>query len=226
MLREVEANWTDGRQVAGTNNWVMNGASNVPPEWIGTLQGDDPGFVDFVALDVRPAGTSPLVNAGASALSGPSGFAFPTPLGAPLYEAPERTIGLPGSALTRPDSNPIDIGAYEWSDGSAVGSGGSGTGGIAGSSASGAASGSAGVGGSAGSLASGGSATGGSGALGGSSAATAGTGGSAAGSSGLAADSGSGNEASCGCRTTSSKTNTALPVVLGFVFAIRRRRRR
>lgn len=62
-------NWASGnRQVRGTNNWVQNGSLDVPDEteWVGTIVGDDPGFID-VSQSVKDFNLKPdsvLVGAG------------------------------------------------------------------------------------------------------------------------------------------------------------------
>lgn len=64
-----KANWASGnRQVKGANNWVQTGSLNVPEEseWIGTITGTTPGFVDARPgvnnFNLRP--DSPLIEAG------------------------------------------------------------------------------------------------------------------------------------------------------------------
>ena len=112
MLREAEANWTQGRAVAGTNNWVSAGSTNVPPEWTGTTTGADPGLVqidDLSALDLRPAGTgSPVVDAGLAPPPAFSGHPFPSPLGVPAF-SPVHGVGSTARAVV----GTIDRGAYE-----------------------------------------------------------------------------------------------------------------
>jgi hypothetical protein len=53
--------------ITGTNNWIRKGVTSVPAGLENTRYGDDPGFGDHVAFDFRPAASSPLVSAGASA---------------------------------------------------------------------------------------------------------------------------------------------------------------
>jgi hypothetical protein len=77
LLREVEAEWTSGRAIEGTSNWVSTGSTNVPPEWTRTLSGDDPGFVwtdDLERLDPSLHAGSPLID---SALTPPVFTAHP-----------------------------------------------------------------------------------------------------------------------------------------------------
>ena len=58
ILRTVDAEWTDGEQIAGSHNWVASGATNVPSQWTGTITGASPGFADLSASDPRPAAGS------------------------------------------------------------------------------------------------------------------------------------------------------------------------
>jgi len=98
---------------AGQNNWVQSGATNIRPEWTGTVQGALPGFTNLAAWDLVPAAGSAIENAGLLPTSGPGGAPFPNPIAAPLYHPPVRTVGLPGSEQARPTAGTIDIGAYE-----------------------------------------------------------------------------------------------------------------
>jgi len=114
LLREVEAEWTSGRAVAGTNNWVSAGSTNVPPEWTDTLMGDVPGLVgidDLGALDPSPRAGSPLIDSGLV----PPVFAahpFPRPLEVP-GASPVHGVG----SVVRPTVGTIDRGAYEFGSG-------------------------------------------------------------------------------------------------------------
>ncbi|MBN8615002.1 MAG: hypothetical protein J0L92_30680 [Deltaproteobacteria bacterium] len=112
LLREVEAEWVRGRLVAGTNNWVPTGSTNVPPEWTGTITGSDPGLVDLGALatiDARPATmTSPVVDVG---LAPPPAFTA-SPFTSPrelIDQSPVHGVGT----TPRPLVGTIDLGAYE-----------------------------------------------------------------------------------------------------------------
>ncbi len=114
LTRTVEAVWADGEIIVGTNNWVENGASNVPTDWTGTIMGDDPGFVDLATFNVQPVETSPLVNAGNPSTSSPAGHEIPNPLAVPLYMPPLHGPLAPSTASPRPATDTIDIGAYEY----------------------------------------------------------------------------------------------------------------
>ena len=98
---------------AGQNNWVQSNATDVRPEWTGTLLGSTPGFTNFATWNLVPAVGGALHNAGLWPTSGPGGAPFPSPLGAPAFHPPARSVGLPGSQQARPSAGTIDIGAYE-----------------------------------------------------------------------------------------------------------------
>jgi len=114
IVRDVEALWTSGPQIAGSNNWVFTGSTFVPTTWTGTITGTNPGFTNAAANDYSPTATSALVNAGASTTSGPSGYAFPSPLAVPLFHPPVRALIPPGTAAARPTAGVVDIGAFEY----------------------------------------------------------------------------------------------------------------
>lgn len=113
IVRDVEASWTSSVQIAGSNNWVFTGSTFVPTQWTGTITATNPGFTNAAGNDYSPAATSALVNAGASTTSGPAGYAFPSPLAAPLFHPPVRALIAPGTASARPSAGAIDIGAFE-----------------------------------------------------------------------------------------------------------------
>ena len=147
LVRTTEANWSTGSAlIAGSNNWVATGASNVPAEWVGTLQGAEPGLIDLPGNDPRPLPGSPLIDAGATTTAGPPGYPFPSPLGAPAFHPPLGAIEATNTAQARPQVGSLDIGAYEYGTGSPGGSGGSA--GTSGGSATAGVAGTAGSGGS------------------------------------------------------------------------------
>jgi hypothetical protein len=255
LLREVEAQWTGGRVVGGSHNWVLTGASNVPPEWTGTVMGSNPGFT--AALNPRPLDTSPLHDAGATTLASPAGHVFSSPLAVPAFDPPMHALEVPGTALPRVLTGLIDIGAFESTaaappDGGVCGCGGAaassgGAPGAAGGSAGGAgALGSGGRSAAAGASASSGgkSAAGGSGAptgnpRGGASGQSSGTGGGAGGAGGAGGSaafdggvasqpSGSRDDPGCGCRVTAVKEHRTgmMAALFGLGMAVRRRRSR
>jgi hypothetical protein len=151
--------WVNGANIAGSNNWVTTGASNVPTQWTGTVTGTSAGLSNLTG-DVRPVAGSRVVGAGIASPVGPAGFPFPNPLWPPGFHPPLRALIPVGSAMARPASGTIDIGAFEQGPattgaggaGGSAGAGGggaSGAGGTAGSGGRGGAS--AGAGGAAGS---------------------------------------------------------------------------
>jgi len=113
IVRDVEAVWTAGPRIAGSNNWVFTGSTFVPTQWTATITATNPGFTNASANDYSPSATSALLNAGASTTSGPTGYAFPSPLAAPLFHPPVRALIAPGTAVARPTASVIDIGAFE-----------------------------------------------------------------------------------------------------------------
>jgi hypothetical protein len=118
MMRTAEAAWTTGSPIiTGSNNWVLQGAQNVPSQWTGTITGTNPGFTDPANADFRPSGTgSPLYNAGNPSPAGPTGYPFPQSLFPPVSTPPQHEPVT--SAATRPASGTIDIGAFEYYPGS------------------------------------------------------------------------------------------------------------
>ena len=59
----AEFMWVNGVNISGSNNWVMNGATNVPTQWTGTIMGASPGLTNLTS-DPRPAAGSPVIGAG------------------------------------------------------------------------------------------------------------------------------------------------------------------
>lgn len=110
--RTVEAAWTDGRRVGGSNNWVPDDASFVPAEWTGTLTGTDPGLVDVSGLDLSPQAGSVLVDAADPAPQPIPGYAVPGALFPPAFQ-PQRAAVAVGAAMPRLASGVLDIGAFE-----------------------------------------------------------------------------------------------------------------
>jgi hypothetical protein len=168
--------WVNGMNIAGSNNWVMNGATNVPAQWTGTIMGASPGLANLTG-DPRPAAGSPLIGAANASPSGAAGFPFPNPQWPPGFHPPLRALIPAGSAAARPSDGTIDIGAFE-AGATTTGAGGAG-GGVGGAGGRGGAGGGGGA--SAGAGGSGGAGAGGRGGAGG---ASAGTGGASAGTGG------------------------------------------
>jgi hypothetical protein len=107
----VEAEWTDGEQITGSNNWTTAGSLNIPAQWTGTLTGANPGFTDLASNDPRPAPGSPLLNAANPRPATPATFPFPHPHFPPAHHPPRHAIE--SAPATRPFDCDLDIGAYE-----------------------------------------------------------------------------------------------------------------
>jgi hypothetical protein len=116
IIRAVdgELEWTDGRQIRGSHNWIEAGSSFVPDasEWSFTLSGTDPGFANAAAFDLVPTSGGDLYDAGTNTPAGNPAFPFPNPLFPPQFQ-PRRATIAPGTAPARPTSAAIDIGAME-----------------------------------------------------------------------------------------------------------------
>ncbi len=113
LVRESDMTWVgQGPGLVGSNNWVQDGWG-AAEGLAGTLRGADPGFRDFEAGDLRPTEGSPLVNAAASQLLGPSGLDFPDPLAAAQCLPPPRALQGAGESIARSGAGPLDIGAFE-----------------------------------------------------------------------------------------------------------------
>lgn len=115
IMRTVEALWTTGAQmIAGQNNWIQNGSTQVPAQWTGNIFGSTPGFVNINGNNVWPSAGSPLLNAGTSSPAGPPGFPFPSPHFPPTHIPPEHALIPVGTAQLRAIIGTIDIGAFEF----------------------------------------------------------------------------------------------------------------
>ncbi len=113
LLRDLEAEWTEGgQQISGQNNWLETGSVDLPSQWTGTVTGADPGFTSNNPLDPRPVPGSPLVDAGTGAPAPPTGFPFPAPQFPPGYHPPLHAVST-GNPPPRPVAAPLEIGAYE-----------------------------------------------------------------------------------------------------------------
>src|SRR3546814_3518112 len=112
--------WTDGRKVAGSNNWVQSSAQLVPQEWTGTLSGSNPMFASIAQRQLRPAAASPLVSAGNPQPVTPSAFPFPSPLLLPQFDPPLRAKMAIGAEVVRSPGPRVDIGALARTSGRAA----------------------------------------------------------------------------------------------------------
>ncbi len=114
LARETELTWVSGQRVAGTNNWMSQGTTNIPAGITGTIFGTDPGFVDLAKRDVRLKAGSPLVDKGAAVTARTDAFAIPRPLARASFTPPLRVLAAPGRAAARLAVGAVDIGAYEF----------------------------------------------------------------------------------------------------------------
>lgn len=112
--------WTNGRKVAGSNNWVQASAALVPTELTGTVRGADPLLADIGQFQLQPRANSPLVSGGASSPATPPGFPFPSPLHLPQFTPPLRAKMAIGAEAARLPGARIDIGALESAGGSVL----------------------------------------------------------------------------------------------------------
>lgn len=119
LVRAVEAIWSNGVRINGSNNWIDSGfafnPANLANTVTGTLTGSDPGFSNLGTLDLTPAAGSPLLNLGNPAPLTPDGFQISSPLFPPARQ-PQRALQSIGSAPLRPVNGPLDIGAFERPD--------------------------------------------------------------------------------------------------------------
>ena len=121
IMRTVEALWTTGSAViAGQNNWVQTGSTQLPTQWTGTVTGGDPGFADLTGGNFHPLSGSPLTNGGTPAPGGPPGYPFPSPAFPPAYVPPRGILIPPGTGEQRSANGAIDMGAYEYDPASGV----------------------------------------------------------------------------------------------------------
>jgi hypothetical protein len=112
VVRQVEADWTNGEQIAGSSNWVLLGATHVPSQWTGTLSGTQPGFQNVATNDLRLTPGSPLVNAANPNPVTPAAFPFPLPGFPPEGHPPLHTVDA--VPMGRAFDCDLDIGAYEY----------------------------------------------------------------------------------------------------------------
>ncbi|MBB3277282.1 MULTISPECIES: right-handed parallel beta-helix repeat-containing protein [unclassified Pseudoxanthomonas] len=108
--------WSNGRKVAGSNNWVQTGSTLVPAEWSGTVRGSDPMLTNLTQRSLRPRAGSPLLAAGNNTPVTPTAFPFPSPQLLPAFDPPLRAKLAIGDAHARLAPSRIAIGALEQSD--------------------------------------------------------------------------------------------------------------
>jgi hypothetical protein len=114
VLRDSDATWTHGRQIAGKNNWTTTGSTSIPSTWTSTRQGSSPGFVDVANRDVHLTSASALRDAGTSSPAVVTAYPFPSPLPAAVKQPPLHQLLSLGGALPRVAVGTPDIGAFEY----------------------------------------------------------------------------------------------------------------
>lgn len=101
--------WAGGRRVAGSYNWVVEGA-DVPAEWRHTSRGAQPGLADVARLQLQPVAGGGL--AGVATPAAPAEFPYPLPLRMPRFEPPLRQKIEPGQEQARHDVERPVTGAF------------------------------------------------------------------------------------------------------------------
>lgn len=110
IIREVEAVWVGGvSRIRGSRNWFDAGSTFVPPGWVDSLTGSDPGFLNAAGNDFRPAPGSPLLDAAGAAMTA-NGYEISAPLFPPAFHP---SAAVQAAAPARPIAGALDIGAYE-----------------------------------------------------------------------------------------------------------------
>lgn len=113
LMSSGDVNWTQGEQVAGTNNWIRQGTTGIPSALQQTRLGSDPQFADLAQLDLHPASAASPLHDQSAVNPGPvNGFAFPGPLALPPAFSPRRARHA--APLSRPSNGIPDIGALEY----------------------------------------------------------------------------------------------------------------
>lgn len=110
LFRTDRVKWTRGKPLLiGSHNYIPTGSKKVLEGLTNTVSGD-PKLVDLAGFDLRPADTSPLIDAGTATHPTHPDAAFPRPLAKVSGQPPNRTLG---PAVARPARGTIDIGAFE-----------------------------------------------------------------------------------------------------------------
>ena len=98
---------------AGSNNWVLDGATGLPSAWKMTLTGSSPGWVDTSNYDYRPGKGSSLIDQGTTESATTGAAPFPSPLALPVFMPPQRRLIAIGAAEARSPEGALDVGAFE-----------------------------------------------------------------------------------------------------------------
>jgi hypothetical protein len=116
VLNDADGEWVHSpRSVTGGNNWVIAGATRVPSvtEWTGTVTGSSSPFVNAAAKDFRPESSGALAGGGIPVTPTIAAYPFVNPLFPPRMVPPQAELLAPGTAVSRPADDHIDIGAFE-----------------------------------------------------------------------------------------------------------------
>lgn len=97
----------------GSNNWILAGTTNIPKEWIGSLSGTNPTFIDTANYDLRPPMSSPLIDQGTTQTVATGPLGFPRALLMPAYHPPQHLLLTIGMGDGRNNQGAPDIGAFE-----------------------------------------------------------------------------------------------------------------
>lgn len=104
-----EAQWTNGVQIAGVNNWIGPGVDASPLS--GSIDGEL-AFADEIGLNYVPIDGSALIDASAPD-QGPSGFEVPGGWAVPTCVPALRRKNSELASLGRPATGAPDVGVYE-----------------------------------------------------------------------------------------------------------------
>lgn len=114
VLNDDDLNWSNQRQVFGSNNWIQSGVASIPVELTNTFIGTFPGFKDLANKDLRLASGSELINRANQNPLGSDNFPFPHGLFPADFHPPLHCLKQESEIEARPSSDIIDIGAFEF----------------------------------------------------------------------------------------------------------------
>ncbi|MBN2709433.1 MAG: T9SS type A sorting domain-containing protein [Calditrichaceae bacterium] len=120
ILRQAEADWKNGEQISGSNNYLENGLTDVPDQWTGTITGSEEVFADLDNNNLFPAPGSLIINQANPAPVSETGFEFINPLFPPVYLPPSGAAVSIGAESLRAIDEKIDIGAFEFQSSSGI----------------------------------------------------------------------------------------------------------
>jgi hypothetical protein len=123
VINDADGEWVHTpRSLAGSNNWVISGATMVPVsgEWSATIRGSISPFTDAASKNYHPLQAGALIDAGAATTPTIASYPFPNPLFPPAYHPPQAALIDTGSAERRSQIGAMDIGAFEGSSSSVI----------------------------------------------------------------------------------------------------------